>query len=300
MRPPSLPLEPLLLPPLEPPLLLPLPLRCYYLHFHFHSRCSPCVCGRRGRGRRRAGSEETKKERERDGYGGRKATAHAKFSGKGRPNEQSAVYLMRRPNLGATSGAQSSGRPPHRQIRRRRSARARRERRRPRGDGPLPRRLSLPGSRDRVQRVAHRRRRNLNRVRDELCSRSRLRVSARRSSRRGIHRCAVGAPPRGLRANGSAGAHRHREILGASFVVASYATLLAIVRRTAVHPILVGSAVLVFCSVNPSFVIWCMSGLENALYTFTILLLAYATLRALEADRRRSARSSYAGSPRCS
>jgi hypothetical protein len=75
------------------------------------------------------------------------------------------------------------------------------------------------------------------------------------------------------------------KILGATFVVASYATLLAIVRRTAVHPILVGSAVLVFCSVNPSFVIWCMSGLENALYTFTILLLAYATLRALEADQ---------------
>ena len=75
------------------------------------------------------------------------------------------------------------------------------------------------------------------------------------------------------------------KILGASFVVASYATLLAIVRRTAVDPILVGSAVLVFCSVNPSFVIWCMSGLENALYTFTILLLAYATLRALEADQ---------------
>jgi hypothetical protein len=75
------------------------------------------------------------------------------------------------------------------------------------------------------------------------------------------------------------------KLLGGVLVAASYATLLAIVQRVAVRPLLVGAAVLVFTSANPSFVIWCMSGLENALYTFTIILLAYLTLRALEADR---------------
>jgi hypothetical protein len=70
--------------------------------------------------------------------------------------------------------------------------------------------------------------------------------------------------------------------LGLGFVAAAYAILLAIIRRVATRPLLVGAAALIFCSVNPAFVIWCMSGLENGLYTFTVVLLARLTLRALD------------------
>jgi hypothetical protein len=74
------------------------------------------------------------------------------------------------------------------------------------------------------------------------------------------------------------------KLISCAFVAATYAALLAIIRRVALHPLLVGAAVLLFCSANPSFVIWCTSGLENALYSFLIVLLALLTLRALEAD----------------
>jgi hypothetical protein len=74
------------------------------------------------------------------------------------------------------------------------------------------------------------------------------------------------------------------KLLGCALVAATYAALLAIIRRVTLRPLLVGTAVLLFSSANPSFVIWCTSGLENALYTFTIVLLALLTLRALAAD----------------
>jgi hypothetical protein len=69
------------------------------------------------------------------------------------------------------------------------------------------------------------------------------------------------------------------KLVSLAFVAAAYALLLALIQRLAVRPVLVGAAVLVFSSANPAFVIWCMSGLENALYTFTIVLLAYVSLK---------------------
>ncbi len=75
------------------------------------------------------------------------------------------------------------------------------------------------------------------------------------------------------------------KVLGVVFVAATYASLLAVIRRVAVRPLLATGLVLLFCSANPSFVIWCTSGLENALYTFTIVILALLTLRAVEAER---------------
>jgi hypothetical protein len=61
-----------------------------------------------------------------------------------------------------------------------------------------------------------------------------------------------------------------------------FAALLSIVDRVAVHPRLVGAFSVVACASNPSIVIWCTSGLENALYAFGVLTLAAATVRALD------------------
>ena len=70
------------------------------------------------------------------------------------------------------------------------------------------------------------------------------------------------------------------------FVTAAFATLLAFVDRLAAHPRLVGACVLMACSLNPAFVIWCTSGLENALYAWTVVTLAYLTVRAVESPIR--------------
>ncbi len=75
------------------------------------------------------------------------------------------------------------------------------------------------------------------------------------------------------------------KLLSGVFVVSAYAFWIAILDRIAVHPRLVAAAVLVAASLNPSVVIWCMSGLENGLYVFLITVLLYATLTAIDAAR---------------
>ncbi len=75
------------------------------------------------------------------------------------------------------------------------------------------------------------------------------------------------------------------KLVSGVFVGATYGTLLAIVDRVAARPRLVGAFVVVACSLNPAFVIWATSGLENALYALAVTSLAYFTLRALEAPR---------------
>ncbi len=68
-------------------------------------------------------------------------------------------------------------------------------------------------------------------------------------------------------------------------VAATYALLVAIAQRITPRGAITSAVALVFCSANPSFVIWCASGLENALYAFAIVLLLGLTLRALESPR---------------
>jgi hypothetical protein len=77
--------------------------------------------------------------------------------------------------------------------------------------------------------------------------------------------------------------------VGIVLVACTYLLVIDLVRKTARHSILVGGAALVFCSVNPSFVIWCTSGLENPLYVFGIVTLAWTTIRCLTAARPRHA-----------
>jgi hypothetical protein len=69
------------------------------------------------------------------------------------------------------------------------------------------------------------------------------------------------------------------------FIAAAFATLLTIIDRIALHPRVVGLCVLVACSINPAVVIWCTSGLENALYVWAVVSLAYCTIRAVESPR---------------
>jgi hypothetical protein len=70
---------------------------------------------------------------------------------------------------------------------------------------------------------------------------------------------------------------------GIALVACTYLLLLDVVAKTARHALLVGGAALLLCSVNPSFVIWCTSGLENPLYVFGIVALAWTTIRGLTA-----------------
>jgi hypothetical protein len=75
------------------------------------------------------------------------------------------------------------------------------------------------------------------------------------------------------------------KIVSGIFIAGAYAMLLAIIERVAIRPWLVGTCALAACSLNPAFVIWCTSGLENALYTLGVVSLAYCTTRALESPR---------------
>ena len=75
------------------------------------------------------------------------------------------------------------------------------------------------------------------------------------------------------------------KIASGACIAAAFATLLAIVERVARRPRLVGACVLVACSMNPAVVIWCTSGLENALYVWVVTSLAYLTIEALESPR---------------
>ncbi len=76
------------------------------------------------------------------------------------------------------------------------------------------------------------------------------------------------------------------KVLGGLLVAAAYAIVLRLASRVASRPQLVGAAALLLCSANPSFVIWCTSGLENPLYALAILGLAELTLVATTADSR--------------
>ena len=72
------------------------------------------------------------------------------------------------------------------------------------------------------------------------------------------------------------------KIVSGAFVAATYATLLALIDRVAVHPRLVGICAVVACALNPAVVIWCSSGLENATYAWIVVTLAYGIVRAIE------------------
>jgi len=98
-----------------------------------------------------------------------------------------------------------------------------------------------------------------------------------------------GVPPRRVRPRGRTRPPRHAEDPRGAFVVGTYVTLLLIVRRVAVRPVLVGgrcwsSALRIRRSSSGA-----CRGSRTALYAFTVVLLAYLTLRALEADPVRRA-----------
>ncbi len=76
------------------------------------------------------------------------------------------------------------------------------------------------------------------------------------------------------------------KLIAAVFVAGVYTLVVAIVRRAAVRAGLASALAVALCSLNPSWVIWCTSGLENALYALGVVGLAYATLRALDAADR--------------
>jgi hypothetical protein len=75
------------------------------------------------------------------------------------------------------------------------------------------------------------------------------------------------------------------KIVAVALVAATYALLVCALRRVTVRAAIVATLAFVFCSANPSFVIWCTSGLENALYAFGVVALAWLTLRAIESER---------------
>jgi hypothetical protein len=71
------------------------------------------------------------------------------------------------------------------------------------------------------------------------------------------------------------------KLAGVVLIAGTYAVLLALLERVAARALLAGAFTLLACSMNPSVVIWSTSGLENALYAFCVVGLAYATSRAV-------------------
>ncbi len=81
----------------------------------------------------------------------------------------------------------------------------------------------------------------------------------------------------GLSGAGSLALPLGPKLISAALVAGTYAMLVVMIERMARRPRLVGAVVLLSCSLNPSFVIWCTSGLENALYACLIVGLACLT-----------------------
>ena len=68
------------------------------------------------------------------------------------------------------------------------------------------------------------------------------------------------------------------KIIGSVLVLLTFIVIRQILSRTTTRPALGTFIVLLFLSVNTSFVLWATAGLENPLYIFFVILLVYVTI----------------------